>query len=143
VAFNAALATDLGGLADRLGELSQVPSRVAADVASDFDGFIDECFAAAADPYGNSWEELAESTVERKGHTSILQETGNLRDETGAFPTKGAGIEFRSAPYGFFHNAGTVSMTARKFLPDGDELPLQWTDAIAARLDDAFGKGGR
>lgn len=143
MAFKPALATDLGGLADRLGELSEIPSRIARDVADDFDAFIDECFSLKQDPYGQAWEPLEESTVLKKGSTTILEESGNLRDETGAFPLRGAGIEFRSATYGFFHNAGTVSMVARKFLPDGDELPVQWSDAITARLDAAFGRGGR
>lgn len=143
MAFKPQMATDLGGLADRLGELSEIPSRVARDVADDFDAFIAECFASKADPYGNAWEPLEESTVLKKGSSSILEESGALRSETGAFPTRGAGIEFRSAPYGFFHNAGTVNMVARKILPDGPELPVQWSQAITDRLADAFGKVGR
>jgi hypothetical protein len=133
------MATDLGLLADHLGELATIPSRVSATIAADFDAFIDECFANASDPYGNAWEPLADSTVLRKGFATPLEESGDLRSQTGAFPLKGAGIEFRSATYGFFHNAGTVSMPARKFLPDGPELPVQWSAAVTARLRAAFG----
>jgi hypothetical protein len=116
---------------------------VSADIAADFDVFIDECFANGTDPYGNQWEELAEATVERKGFATPLEESGKLRNETGAFPLKGAGIEFHTAPYGFFHQSSTVNMPARKYLPDEPELPIAWSSAIDARLAAAFGKAGR
>ena len=142
--FKPKLARDLGGLADRLGELAEVPSRAARDIADDFDAFLAEGFASKHDPYGNAWAPLEQSTVDRKGgDTTILEETGTLREETHAAPTRGAGIEFRSAPYGFFHNAGTASMVPRKILPDGPALPVQWTQAMRDRLSAAFKGGAR
>lgn len=142
--FKAELATDLGGFADVLAELGAIPSRAAAAIADDFDTFVDQCFATQTDPYGNAWDGLMPSTIERKGFATVLEETGALRAETGAFPTRGAGIEFRTRDIGFFHQGGTVNMVARKYLPDSsDGLPIEWEEAIERRLSEAFGKVGR
>lgn len=136
--FKPELATNLGGLADMLGELASVPSRAAGAIADDLTELTDERFSSETDAYGESWEALEESTILKKGHDRILQETGTTRAESLALPLRGAGIELRSSKVGFFHQAGTVHHPARKFFPDGESLPVEYKDAIDRRLAETF-----
>lgn len=138
MAFKPELATNLGELADRIGELEGIPSRVSGAIAEDFTGFIADCFAAQESPDGDAWEPLAELTVQRKGHGRALYESGALEAGSYAAPRQGAGVQFFTEPVGFFHQAGTVNHEARKFLPDGDELPAKWEAAVDARISEAF-----
>lgn len=128
-------------LAARLGELAQVPSRIAGPVAADINDALQEEFEGEHDPYGRPWAKLAESTVRRKGHDQILYETGALQNNTVARPTRGAGIEITSLPYGEYHQDGTSRMPARKILPDGaNALPPEWQESIDRNTEQAFRK---
>lgn len=139
----------MGELADRLGELATVPSRIAADVADDLSGLLEAEFAAGRDPYGNAWAPLKKRTLLKHGPPALTH-TGEMRSETRAAPGKGAGVVLVAPfPAGIHQTgAGTPSesdpgeqwgMFARPIFPDGDELPESWQRAIEKRLAAAFG----
>lgn len=121
-----------------IGELASVPSRATAAIADDLTALTEERFESETDAYGNAWEPLEDTTIAKKGHDRILDETGETRAESVALPMRGAGIELRSSQVGFFHQAGTVHHVARKFFPDGDELPAEYKAAIDRRLTETF-----
>lgn len=128
-------------LQERLDELSEIPSRIAAEVAEGISEELQGQFAGGYNAYGNPWEPLQPSTVKRKrGDTRILMRSDELAAETLARPTAGAGIEIASLPYGRFHQSGTVDMVARKILPDGNALPPSWQKRIQDALSDHFGR---
>lgn len=138
----------MGDLADRLGELAQVPSRAARDAADGINAALEEQFESGVDPYGEAWAPLAERTLLKHGEPP-LTETGDMRDGTMAKPSRGAGIEITVPFPGGIHQTGAKRgawvMPARKILPEGAELPGPWKDAIDEAVAAAFGKtmGGR
>lgn len=128
-------------LAANLAKLDGIPSRIAAEVAGEINASIQDQFSGGADPYGKPWKPLLPQTVRRKGGDSrILMRTDSLAGETTAKPAAGAGIEITSIDYGNFHQTGTKHMVPRKILPDGDELPETWTNAIQTATENAFKK---
>jgi hypothetical protein len=135
---------DLSGLKKlgrNLGRLAAVPSRAAADASERIQALIDEEFANEADPYGTGWAQLADATVERKGHDAILYDTGTLRDTVRVRPLPGAGIAIELEDYAGFHQTGAPrnNMPARPVLP-GEGMPDTWSDAIKAAAEQAFGE---
>jgi len=84
-----------------------------------------EFFSASKSPSGNKWADLAESTIRRKGHSTILVETDKLRQsltEAGANfalreffrESDAVALEFGTAvPYAHWHMTGTETMPAR------------------------------
>lgn len=130
-------------LAERLGELSTVPSRCAARAAEAIGKLIDEEFQQGQDAYGDGWADLSASTL-RKGRTPPpLTDTGKLRDAVRVRPLRGSGIEITAiTPYSGFHQSGTRNMPSRPILPDGTELPDSWQDAIDSAYKAAL-KGKR
>ncbi len=127
-------------LADRLGELAQIPSRITAPVATAINAELHRQFEDGVDPYGRPWAKLADSTVARKGHDTILVDDGALATETRALPMGGAGIELVSNEVGGYHQSGTSRMPRRPILPDGSSLPKAWQAAIAEEYAAAFRK---
>ncbi len=128
-------------LAERLDELSGLPSRITRPVADGINDQIARQFTSGCDPYGDPWEPLLPQTVRRKGgDTRILVRTGALASLTVAKPMAGAGIEIESEDYGQFHQGGTVHMDARPILPDGAELPDEWQDIIENALSRETGR---
>jgi hypothetical protein len=126
-------------LADHIGALEGIPSRIARPVADRFTELLGQEFDQETNPYGVPWAELADSTIRKKGHDQILFETGELSENTIAVPLSGAGIELRSVDHGQFHQAGDPPrMPARKILPDRAELPLSWQNAIREETEAAF-----
>lgn len=125
-------------LADRLGELAQVPSRAAKDAATRISSLVAREFETGTDPYGAAWKPLAASTIRRKGHDTILVDTGKLALGTGAKPSGGAGIELASVDYGQYHQSGTSRMPRRPIFPDRAELPKDWQEAIEAAVSATF-----
>lgn len=111
-------------------------------VASDFDGtdwqpWMDKSFGVIEQQHarmfgaqqhadGRPWAPLAPSTVKRKGHSTILLETGRLRasltqprhgdgvrEQWDEWP-RAAGLIFGTeVPYSQFHETGTKRMPAR------------------------------
>lgn len=133
----------MGELADRLGELAEVPSRASARAAEGINAALERQFEDGTDPYGASWAPLAERTLLKHGEPA-LTETGDMRDGTFAKPSRGAGVELTVPFPGGIHQTGAKRgawvMPARKILPEGGELPEPWREAIDEALDEAFGK---
>jgi len=123
-------------LAQNLEKLSKIPSQLSKPVAEELNKLINTQFANGQDPYGKPWMKLQPSTIQRKGHDSILIETGKLAAQTVAVPMSGAGIELRSVDYGQFHQSGTRYMVAREILPGREELPKAWQAVIAKAYSD-------
>ncbi len=141
--------SDLGNLVSVLGKLAEVPSKVAGDVSEKLADLIDEEFEADVDPYGEPWEPLMASTIDRKhGDDRILERTGDMRNDVDVRPMAGAGIRIsiaggREGDAGAYHQNGApgTPMVARPVLPgsssDGN-LPPSWADAIDEAGGDAF-----
>lgn len=132
------MATSLRKLADNLGELTTVPSRVAKAFAGDVNKFLQEEFTDGVDPYGESFEGNAESTIRRKGFDQPMVETGETQRETVARPLAGAGIEIRSTEKAGYNMFARGDVPARPVLPADDELPDRWQDALEKRIDAAM-----
>lgn len=127
-------------LAERLGELAQIPSRVTSKAAVRINLEIAKQFAQGTDPYGKPWARLKPATIRKKGHDLILVDTNRMQAETIAIPRRGAGIELVTVGYAGFHQTGTKWMVPREVLPDRAELPLAWQAIIREELADAFKK---
>jgi hypothetical protein len=128
-------------LADNLGELATVPSRVARAVAEDFNALLQDEFDQEQDPYGDDWAELAESTIRKKGHDTIMFETGETREQTRAHALQGAGIGLETTDKAGFNMFDGDDRPGRPVLPAGDELPEEWQEAIARRFSEAVARG--
>lgn len=146
----------MGKLADRLGELSTVPSRAAKIAAEKINEQIREQFADGTDPYGRPWEGLAARTLEKHDEPPLQGEfgarPGDMAEGTRALPARSAGIEFTVPFPGGIHQTGAAKppnwrMPARKILPDGGDLPPEWRSAVDDATREAFastmGKGRR
>lgn len=121
----------LDRLAEALGELASVPSRVVPTVAPKIESMLREQFDDGVDPYGEPWAPLA------TGDQSYLQKTGDMLSTLDVTGQRGAGIRITIDPPANFHQTGTARMPARKILPE-EELPEEWSDAIDdAVADDA------
>lgn len=104
------------------------------------------------DEFGIQWPELAESTIRRKGHATILIESGELADSLrpeSNHPDQilrlGPGwLEVgsdRAAPNGqpliSIHAKGGPRLPIRRVLPpDGADLPESWVAAMGAVLNE-------
>lgn len=127
-------------LAENLGELSTVPSRVAKAAAADIDAMLAEEFATSTDPYGNPWPRNAPATVAKKGVDWPMVETAETSQETGARAMAGAGIEVRSTEKAGFNQFERENAPARPVLPAGTDLPQRWQEAIQQRTSEAVQK---
>jgi hypothetical protein len=128
-------------LADRLAQLTKIPSRIASEVAAGITAELRSEFESASNAYGNAWKPLLPTTVQRKrGDSRILRRTDAMSSEIEARPTSGSGVEISVAEYGQFHQAGTKHMVARKILPDGSALPKSWQEIIESAKASAFAK---
>lgn len=123
-------------LAQNLAQLAKIPSQLSKPVSEEINKLIQTQFAQQQDPYGKAWAKLSPYTIHKKGHSSILFETGKLAASTIAVPMSGAGVELRSVDYGNFHQFGTKYMVAREILPGRDELPLAWQAVIQKAYSD-------
>ncbi len=136
-----ALTGDFSGmqrLEEQLARLAQVPSRAAAEAATEITKELKKEFADGKDPYGKPWAPLKPSTIKSGRKPPPLTAGGTLRDGTEAKPMAGAGIQVTvGAPYGVFHQTGTSKMAARKILPE-KSFPKAWTTAIVNAVKRAF-----
>jgi hypothetical protein len=124
-----------------LAKLAGVPSQVAGDAAEGIRSAIAAEFEGGQDPYGRSWEALAEATINKGRRPPPLTDTGDMSNVV-VRPAAGAGITIEFGPgYSGFHQAGTRNMPARKPLPDAG-FPSTWSavisDATAARVQKAM-----
>lgn len=101
-------------------------------------------FATSTDPAGTAWAPLAPSTIERKGHDTILVDTGKLRASLTASSAGGdairetfdngnqAGITFgTSVEYAGYHMSGASRMPARPEVGVNDKLADEMANTIA------------
>jgi hypothetical protein len=121
----------LDRLAQNVGRLARVPSRIASTAAPAIAALIDQGFAAGRDPYGQAWAKLRPSTVARGRRPPPLTDTGTMRRGVSVRPMAGAGIavSFASDIPSIFHQYGTRKMAARPMLPRG-AFPATWARAI-------------
>lgn len=129
-------------LADRVGDLARVPSRVAARVSGELATLLDDEFSAGVDPYGTAWAPLAESTVARGRTAPPLTDTHVMRDGVRVTPMRGAGVALFVPHPGAPHQTGWEGRQgkgpARPILPERGELPPEWAEVIEAACDDEF-----
>ena len=129
-----------------LRELAKVPARAAKAAAEELTVVVEAQEAAETDPYDQPWKPLAASTVDKKGDSRILRETGRMLDSLRIAPLPGAGIGITfDPPYTAFHQIGTRNMPARPVLPRA-ALPTSWREAIergAERSFDEWAEGAR
>lgn len=129
-----------------LADLQGVPSRIAKPVAETISAHIDDQFSRGEDPYGDPWTPLKPATIRKgRGHPP-LTDSGDMRASVSVRPQQGSGVEIAiGTSYAHFHQTGTRHMVERSILPDRDELPQEWQDAIEGETDTAFRRsmGGR
>lgn len=98
-----------------------------------------EHFAQEKDAGGNSWAPLAQSTIDRKGHDTILVEHGDLERSLTAIggagniaAVTGQGLLFgTSDEKAGFHQAGTSRMPARPPVGISEERINQLAESLA------------
>lgn len=127
-------------LGNHIGELAQIPSRIARPIAEGISAELRKQFEQGSDPYGVPWRTLAPYTIRKKGHDLILIEHGDLERDTHARPASGAGVELVSNEIGQFHQTGTERMPARQIFPYRAELPIAWQRIIREEYERAFRK---
>lgn len=115
-------------------KLLRVPAKVSTRGAARITSLWQSAYAAGRSPDGQRWAKLAASTVSRKGHTRILQETGGTMAATRAKPAPGAGIRLETGPKAAWHMTPYGKRPARRVLPL--RLPAEWRRALEQIADD-------
>jgi phage virion morphogenesis protein len=97
-----------------------------------------ECFATQSDPDGKAWPELAQSTIDKKGHEEILIERGDLYQ---SFVTEEATITETEMEWGSndehaeLHqqdeHASTVGLPVRKMVGFSEARQQSIEDQVA------------
>ena len=135
----------MGHLADRVADLAEVPSRASAAIAGDLEGLIQDEFDAGTDPYGQPWKALAPATVARGRTAPPLTDTGAMRASAHVRPMRPAGvalsIDHPAAPHQTGWSGPQGTGPARPILPARSELPPDWQDVIADRVEAEFKRG--
>lgn len=92
---------------------------------------FENSFAVGGIPH---WRPLAEGTIRKKGHDTILVDSGQLRQGATSINTwqisGGVATMFDPVDYGHFHISGTSHMPARNFVDLNDAT----ADALAEEL---------
>lgn len=103
-------------------------------------------FDTQSDPAANPWPPLAPSTIRRKGHDTILYETGRLKaslagkteDSIRAVSERGQGLLFgTSVEYAGFHQDGT-RLPRREHVGMVDETLQILVDSVADSAVDSL-----
>lgn len=127
-------------LAERIGDLERVPSRVAERVPGELEAALDAEFAAGVDPYGKPWAPLSPKT-KRSG--TPLDASGRMRAGVHAAP-KTDGVAITVPHPGEIHQTGWSgprgSGPARPIVPDRDVLPTEWSAILGAATEDEIRK---
>lgn len=84
-------------------------------------------------PDGKPWAAKADGTP------SHLQKSGAMRSGSQVVPGV-KGVTVRIPKPGGFHQGGTVKMDARPLVPEGEQLPPQWEQPVAAAVQGAIAK---
>lgn len=115
----------LDGTRAALRELTKVPALASADGAKAIERLWRRNYRAGLDPYGNAWAPNAPSTIARKGHARVMQETGATLRETRVAPLPGAGMKATTGYKAAWHMRATDNRPARKVMP-AHGLPATW-----------------
>ncbi len=131
----------MGQLAANVAKLAAVPARASKRVAKEIEALIEEEFDHECDPYGNAWKPLADSTVEKKGFTTVLEDSRAMRDSLSVTPRRGAGVSITIDHPSEDHQTGWSGSQgagpARPILPGG-RMPARWNQAIKLAVRDEF-----
>jgi hypothetical protein len=127
----------MGQLAQRVADLASVPSRASRRVATELTGLIEEEFREGADPYGNAWAPLTETTLRLRSQTGEppLTDYGAMRASLLVRPQTGAGVAIEIDPPADKHQTGWAGQNgwgdgpARPILPMGT-MPARWRQAV-------------
>jgi hypothetical protein len=126
--------SSMGQLADRIADLAEIPSRIAARVSPQIEALIVEEFAEGKDPYGSSWEPLAEATLDKGRTPPPLNDTGAMLGSLSVRTMRGAGIQITidhpSAPHQTGWEGPQGEGPARPILPARGELPIAYTEIV-------------
>jgi phage gpG-like protein len=134
--------SQIGAIEDRIADLAQVPARTARNVAERLHHEMQEEFDRGEDPYGNPWEPLAESTVDRGRSAPPLTDTGAMRFSLEVKPLRGAGVGITIDHPALPHQTGWAGPRsdgpARPILPQGSKLPGAWEDILDEEIEREF-----
>jgi hypothetical protein len=119
----------LDGVRNALRELAKVPALASKDGAAAIEKLWRRSYRAGQDPYGNQWAPNAPSTIARKGHGRVMQETGATLRETRATALPSAGIKLTTGHKAAWHMQATENRPARKVMP-AHGLPATWRAAL-------------
>jgi len=105
-------------------------------------------FESQSDVHGNPWAPLAESTIQKKGHDTILVETGALRTSLLDVDGEGNFNEFDShsltygslVPYALVHESAYGNRPARPTLGISAELMAEFERKVLARTIEEMNK---
>lgn len=127
---------DLDSLAAALRALAEVPSQASAEVSEEISRLIQAEFNVGADPFGNPWQALAESTLHSGRRPPPLTATEAMKASVDVKPMSGSGVSITIDDPAVHHQYGTVRMPARPILPEGG-VPASWEKAISTALENA------
>lgn len=134
----------VGQLAERIGDLARVPSRVAARVSEEIAAEVQVEFDAGTDPYGDLWAPLSPVTEARGRTAPPLTDSSKMRDGIRVAPLPAAGVGITVPFPGGVHQTGWAGKSgdgpARPILPDRGVLPEAWEDVIFHACEDEFQK---
>jgi phage gpG-like protein len=134
----------MGKLQDRIADLANVPARASRKVAERLYGEVQEEFDRGVDPYGNDWEPLAASTVERGRSAPPLTDSRDMRNSLQITPMRGAGVGMTIDHPALPHQTGWSGTQgegpARPILPQGSRLPDAWEEIIDEECSKEFRK---
>lgn len=129
----------MGQLANRIADLAKVPSRASRRVAVAITRLMYEQFDVGADPYGNTYAPLEESTLAKRSQTTEppLTDFGNMRRSLEVRPMASAGVSVTIDHPAEDHQTGWSGPVgagpARPILPYG-VMPERWAEAIEAEV---------
>lgn len=123
----------MGQLARNIGKLAEVPSRASREVAIGLKGLIELEYEVGADPYGHTWEPLAQATLDKGRQEPPLTDSGKMRAETAVKPMRTAGVSITIPHPSEDHQTGwngpQGSGPARPILPSGT-FPATWNEVL-------------
>lgn len=133
---------NLDQLSARLGDLAEVPSRIASAVSEQLEQAIQDEFDEGTDPYDGVWAPLAPATVAKGRTPPPLTDTAAMRSTLVVRPLSGAGVGITIDHPALPHQAGwdgpLSSGPARPILPARGELPEGWIEIVEREADKAF-----
>lgn len=126
----------------RSGLAAETFDKVFAEITLDIMRIEKQVFSSHGRRGGGSWKPLAESTVERKGHSIPLVATGELRNsvtEPGArnqiLEIDNRGIIFGTTrPFAYVHQYGSKHVPRRQFIKFTANDRKRWMDMLMAHL---------